>query len=63
MKEKRKKRSQFYYISPVANFASKGLDASQLIPIKPSMIVWWNCFRFIPCAAYRPKSFKTSIVS
>jgi hypothetical protein len=39
MKEKGKERSQFYYTSPVANFASEGLDASQSIPIKPSIYV------------------------
>jgi hypothetical protein len=38
MKEKGKECSQFYYTSPVANFASKGLDASQSIPIKPSIL-------------------------
>ena len=38
MKEKGKERSQFYYTSPAANFASEGLDASQSIPIKPSII-------------------------
>ena len=38
MKEKGKERSQFYYTSPAANFASEGLDASQSIPIKPSML-------------------------
>jgi hypothetical protein len=37
MKEKGKERSQFYYTSPAANFASEGLDASQSIPIKPSI--------------------------
>ena len=41
MKEKGKERSQFYYTSPAANFASEGLDASQSIPIKPSI----NSFR------------------
>jgi hypothetical protein len=39
MKEKGKERSQFYYTSPAANFASEGLDASQSIPIKPSILV------------------------
>jgi Mg2+ and Co2+ transporter CorA len=38
MKEKGKERSQFYYTSPAANFASEGLDASQSIPIKPSIM-------------------------
>jgi hypothetical protein len=37
MKEKGKERSQFYYTGPTANFASEGLDASQSIPIKPSI--------------------------
>ena len=37
MKEKGKERSQFYYTSPAANFASEGLDASQSIPIKLSI--------------------------
>jgi hypothetical protein len=37
MKEKGKERSQFCYTSPAANFASEGLDASQSIPIKPSI--------------------------
>jgi hypothetical protein len=41
MKEKGKERSQFYYTSPAANFASEGLDASQSIPIKPSI---YHCF-------------------
>jgi hypothetical protein len=40
MKEKGKERSQFYYTSPAANFASKGLDASQSILIKPSIYIW-----------------------
>jgi hypothetical protein len=37
MKEKGKERSQFYYTSPAANFASEGLDTSQSTPIKPSI--------------------------